>query len=84
MASHSNFPQITTNTFLQTAAHWNILDKQYLNNADLGIALTGATANSVKFEHKAKIDKQLTRFEFMEVLLRIWFYYIILGSYFLS
>jgi hypothetical protein len=55
MASHSNFPQISHQYFIQACAHWGIMDKQYLNSALVGLDLTSACTNQVKFEPTKRI-----------------------------
>ena len=71
MASLSRFPQVGLQDFHTFCNHKLLmLDKKYLNDASLDLACVGAMTNDINFSRKVQISGAVTRFEFLEILVR--------------
>jgi hypothetical protein len=47
-----------------------MIDKKYLSDASLDLACVGAMTNDIRFNRELQLSGSITRFEFMEILVR--------------
>ena len=71
MACMSKFPQVGLQDFTAFCNHkFLMVDKKYLNDAAVDLACVGAMTNDVKFNKDVQVAGAITRFEFLEILVR--------------